>query len=95
MCTHTYMVAHSVFVKWGVSVEWEKVGSWQWIGRSCLILQLLQVTHEKLKTKAITIAIKEYLRKKSTEKILSYQGNLNVEDNWRNLEKEELKEYKP
>ncbi len=58
-----------------------------------LIDQLLQLTHEKSKTRAITIAIKDYLHKRNLEKILSYQGNLKVEDNWREMEDEELKEY--
>ncbi len=59
-----------------------------------LVNRLLKVTHEKSKTKAITIAIKEYLKKKNIEKILSYQGKLKIEDNWRELEDNELNEYR-
>ena len=58
-----------------------------------LINKLLECTHEKSKTRAITIAIKEYLKKKNLEKILSYQGKLDIENNWQQLEEEELKEY--
>ena len=58
-----------------------------------LMEKLLQTTHEKSKTQAVTVAIKDYLHKKKLEKIISYQGNLDIEDNWKALEKEELKEY--
>lgn len=58
-----------------------------------LINKLLEITCERSKTRAITIAIKDYIKKKKIEKILSYQGNLAIEDNWQQLEKEELKEY--
>lgn len=58
-----------------------------------LINKLLETTHEKSKTKAITIAIKGYLKNKNLKRVLSYQGNLNIENNWRQLEKEELDEY--
>lgn len=60
---------------------------------SLLIKQLLEATHEKSKTRAITIAIKDYLRKKQIKKILSYQGSVDIQDNWQQLEKEELMEY--
>ena len=58
-----------------------------------LINKLLEITREKSKTKAITIAIQDYLKKNNIKKILSCQGNLTIEDNWQKLEKEELDEY--
>ena len=58
-----------------------------------LIKQLLEATHEKSKTRAISIAIKDYLKKKHIKKILSYQGSLDIQDNWQQLEKEEIMEY--
>ncbi len=58
-----------------------------------LIEQLLEATHEKSKTRAITIAIKDYLKKKHIKKILSYQGSVDIQDNWQQLEKEEIMEY--
>jgi len=58
-----------------------------------LIKKLLETTHEKSKTKAITIAIKDYLKKKHIKKILSYQGTLDIKNNWQQLEKEEIMEY--
>jgi Arc/MetJ family transcription regulator len=58
-----------------------------------LMNKLLEVTQEKSKTKAITIAIKHYLKNENIKKILSYQGNLSIENNWQQLEREELAEY--
>ena len=58
-----------------------------------LVQKLIEITHEKSKTKAITIAIKEYLKNNKIKKILSYQGNLGIENNWQKLEQEELDEY--
>ncbi len=58
-----------------------------------LISKLLETTHQKSKTKAITIAIEDYLKKKHVKKILSYQGNLDIENNWQQQEKEEMAEY--
>ncbi len=58
-----------------------------------LMEKLLEATRQKSKTKAITIAIKDYLKKKHIKKILSYQGKLDIENNWQQLEKEEMMEY--
>ncbi len=58
-----------------------------------LMNKLLEATHEKSKTKAITVAIKDYLKDKNLRKILTYQGNLSIENNWQQQEKEELDEY--
>jgi hypothetical protein len=58
-----------------------------------LVNKLLETTREKSKTRAITIAIKNYLKNSNIKKILSYQGNLTIENNWQKLEKEELDEY--
>ncbi len=58
-----------------------------------LMEKLLETTRQRSKTKAITIAIKDYLKKKHIKKILSYQGKLDIEDNWQQMEKEELTEY--
>jgi Arc/MetJ family transcription regulator len=58
-----------------------------------LINKLLEITREKSKTKAIAIAIRDYLKNNKIKKILSYQGNLGIENNWQKLEQEELDEY--
>ncbi|MDR4496761.1 MAG: type II toxin-antitoxin system VapB family antitoxin [Candidatus Scalindua sp.] len=55
-----------------------------------LMKKLLEATHEKSKTRAITIAIKDFLKKKQIKKILSYQGTFDIENNWQQLEKEEI-----
>ena len=58
-----------------------------------LMNELLVTTRQKSKTKAITIAIKDYLNKTQIKKILSYQGKLDIKNNWQQLEKEEILEY--
>ena len=58
-----------------------------------LMKKLLEITQEKSKTRAITTAIKDYIKKKQIKKILSYQGKLDIENNWQQLEKEETMEY--
>ncbi len=58
-----------------------------------LMEKLLETTRQKSKTKAITIAIKDYLKKTRIKKILSYQGKLDIENNWQQMEEEEIKEY--
>lgn len=54
-----------------------------------LMKKLLEITQEKSKTRAINTAIKDYIKKKQMKKILSYQGKLDIENNWQQLEKEE------
>lgn len=58
-----------------------------------LMKKLLEITQEKSKTRATTTAIKDYIKKKQIKKILSYQGKLDIENNWQQLEKEETMEY--
>lgn len=58
-----------------------------------LMEKLLETTRQKSKTKAITIAIKDYLKKTRIKKILSYQGKLDIENNWQQMENEETIEY--
>lgn len=58
-----------------------------------LMKKLLEITHEKSKTRAINTAIKDYINRKNIKKVLSCQGKLDIENNWQQLEKEELMEY--
>lgn len=58
-----------------------------------LMKKLLEITQEKSKTRAITTAIKDYIKKKQIKEILSYQGKLDIENNWQQIEKEETMEY--
>ena len=57
-----------------------------------LVQDLVKETGAKTKTRAITIAIESYLRKRNLEKLLSLQGALDIEENWREMETLELKE---
>jgi len=59
-----------------------------------LISDLLDCVNEKSKTKAITIAIKDYLKRQKIEEILACQGKLDIEDNWKNLEDVEMQPSK-
>jgi hypothetical protein len=59
-----------------------------------LIDDLVKETKAKNKTQAITLAIEDYLQKKRLEKLLSLQGKLDLEDNWREMEDLELGELK-
>jgi hypothetical protein len=59
-----------------------------------LIKDLVRETGAKNKTQAITQAIKEYLKKRRLEKLLSLQGKLDLEDNWKEMEAVEMEELK-
>ena len=57
-----------------------------------LIQDLEKVTGEKSKTKAICIAIEDFIKKRELEKLLSLKGKLNIKDKTKELEDLELKE---
>jgi hypothetical protein len=59
-----------------------------------LIHHLLQVTGEKKKTKAICLAIEDYIRRKRREKLLSLSGKVQFELGWQEMEEIELKGMK-
>lgn len=59
-----------------------------------LIEDLVKETGAKTKTRAITKAIEDYLKKRRLEKLLSLQGKLDLEDNWKEMEARELEELK-
>ncbi len=59
-----------------------------------LIDHLLQVTGEKKKTKAICLAIEDYIRRKRREKLLSLSGKIQFDLGWREMEEIELKGMK-
>jgi hypothetical protein len=59
-----------------------------------LINHLLQITGEKKKTKAICLAIEDYIRRKRREKLLSLSGKIRFELGWQEMEKIELKGMK-
>jgi len=59
-----------------------------------LIQDLLRVTGEKKKTKAISLAIEDYIRRKQREKLLSLSGKIHFDLDWREMEELELKGMK-
>ena len=58
-----------------------------------LIRELVIRTKAKNKTKAIEIAIKDYIEKKSIEELISLSGKINVDLDWQKEEEVELDEY--
>jgi predicted RNA-binding protein Jag len=56
-----------------------------------LINHLLQITGEKKKTKAICLAIEDYIRRKRREKLLSLSGKVQFDLGWEEMEEIELK----
>jgi Arc/MetJ family transcription regulator len=55
---------------------------------------LLTRTKAKTKTKAIELAIKDYIEKKSIEDLISLSGKINIELDWQKEEEAELNEYR-
>ncbi len=59
-----------------------------------LIADVQKVTGEKSKTKAITIAMKEFIRQKKIKRLIALRGKIQIEDVTKELDKLELKEMK-
>jgi len=57
-----------------------------------LIKELMSVTDTKTKTKAIEVAIREYVRRRKVKKLKSLSGKIDIVDNWRELRESELEE---
>jgi Arc/MetJ family transcription regulator len=57
-----------------------------------LLAEVQKITGEKSKTKAITIAMREYIRQKRIKELLSLKGKIQIEDVTEELEKLELEE---
>ncbi len=57
-----------------------------------LFRDLQEVTSEKSKTKAICVALEDYIKQKKLKKLLSLKGKLPLENNWKELEDIELKD---
>ena len=55
---------------------------------------LLKRTKSKSKTKAVEVAIKDYLEKKAIEDLISLSGNIHIELDWEKEEEAELNGYK-
>ena len=59
-----------------------------------LMDRLLAGTKSKTKTKAVEIAIKDYIEKKSIEDLLSLSGKIDIDPDWEKEEEAELNEYR-
>ena len=59
-----------------------------------LITDLLNGTGEKTKTRAICLAIRDFIRWKRREKLLSLRGKIHVDLDWKEMEEIELKGMK-
>ena len=59
-----------------------------------LMNELMKHTIAKSKTKAIELAIKEYLEKKAMEDIIALSGQVRIDLDWEKEEKAELDEYR-
>lgn len=57
-----------------------------------LLSQVQKITGEKSKTKAITVAMREYIRQKKINELLALRGKIQIDDVTDELEKLELEE---
>jgi hypothetical protein len=55
---------------------------------------LLKRTKSKTKTKAVEVAIQEYLEKKAIEELIALSGNIHIELDWEKEEEAEVNGYK-
>jgi hypothetical protein len=62
--------------------------------REDMLNALLKRTKSKTKTKAVEVAIEEYLEKKSIEDLIALSGNIHIELDWEKEEEAELNGYK-
>ena len=62
--------------------------------RDDLMETLLAGTKAKTKTKAVEIAIKDYIEKKSIEDLLALSGKIDIDPDWEKEEKTELNGYR-
>jgi len=56
--------------------------------------ELLARTKTRTKTKAIEMAITDYVEKKSIEDLISLSGKINIDLDWQKEEEDELNEYR-
>ena len=59
-----------------------------------VIGKVVKATGEKSKSKAVNKALKEYLKRKAIDELRAMSGKIDIEDNWRELEKLEIEEQK-
>ena len=59
-----------------------------------LMNELMARSKAKTKTKAVELAIKDYVERKSIEDLISLSGKINIEMDWQKEEEDELNEYR-
>jgi hypothetical protein len=59
-----------------------------------LVSEVQKVTGEKSKTKAITIAMQEFVRQKRIKKLLAMRGKIKIDYDWEKEEELEMKAQK-
>lgn len=59
-----------------------------------LIEEVQKITGEKSKTKAITIAMKEYIRQKRIKELIALRGKLQIDYDWEKEEELEMEAQK-
>lgn len=59
-----------------------------------LLAEVQNISGEKSKTKAITIAMKEFVRQKKIKELISLRGKIKVEYNWEKEEQIEMETQK-
>ncbi len=57
-----------------------------------LLKEVQKISGEKSKTRAITVAMQEYVRQKKIKELISLRGKIHIEDVSEELEELELKE---
>jgi hypothetical protein len=56
-----------------------------------LISEVVRVSGEKSKTKAVIIAMQEFVRQRRLEKLLALEGKIDIDYDWKKEEELELK----
>jgi Arc/MetJ family transcription regulator len=56
-----------------------------------LLAEVQKITGEKSKTKAITIAMREYIRQKRIKELIALRGKIQIDYDWEKEEEIEMK----
>ena len=59
-----------------------------------LISEVQKISGEKSKTKAITVAMKAYIKEKKVQELIHLRGKINIDYDWQKEENLELKTQK-
>ncbi len=59
-----------------------------------LLFKVQKITGEKSKTKAITIAMQEFIRQKKIKELIALRGKIQIDYDWKKEEEREMKAQK-